>query len=63
MLIAGMTDLTEAIEFARAIESKWPTSMYLPDGQFVMTAASGETAPDNEVLGPVTPPRGVTGGP
>ena len=59
MLIAGMTDLREAIALARAAEAQWPHSMQMPDGQFVMTHESGETAPDNEVLGPVTP-RGLT---
>ena len=55
MLIAGMNELKEAIAFAKAAESKWPRSMKMPDGQFVMTYDSGEKAPDNEVLGPVTP--------
>ena len=61
MLIAGMTDLKEAIAFAEAAESKWPRSMHMPDGQFVMTYDSGETPPDNEVLGPVTPRGGASG--
>ena len=50
MLIAGMSELKEAIAFAKAAESKWPESMKMPDGQFVMTYDSGEKAPDNEVL-------------
>ncbi len=61
MLIAGMTDLKEAIDFALAAESQWPRSMTMPDGQFVMTYDTGETAPDNEVLGPVTPRGGPAG--
>ncbi|SKA10457.1 CubicO group peptidase, beta-lactamase class C family [Enhydrobacter aerosaccus] len=61
MLIAGMTDLKDAIAFAEAAESPWPKSMYMPDGQFVMTHDSGEKAPDNEVLGPVTPRGGASG--
>ncbi len=61
MLIAGMNDLKEAIAFAKAAESKWPESMKMPDGQFVMTYDSGEKAPDNEVLGPVTPRGGHSG--
>ena len=61
MLIAGMNELKEAIAFAKAAESKWPKSMKMPDGQFVMTYDSGEKAPDNEVLGPVTPRGGHTG--
>ncbi|MBS0224609.1 MAG: serine hydrolase [Proteobacteria bacterium] len=56
-----MTDFKEAIAFAQAAESKWPTSMQMPDGQFVMTYDSGETPPDNEVLGPVTPRGGASG--
>lgn len=62
MLIAGMTDLKDAIAWAQASGSHWPASMYMPDGQFVMTYDSGEKAPDNEVLGPVTPrgePNGI----
>jgi len=61
MLIAGMNELKEAIAFAKAAESKWPKSMKMPDGQFVMTFDSGEKAPDNEVLGPVTPRGGHSG--
>ena len=61
MLIAGMNDLNDAISFALAAESKWPAGMYMPDGQFVMTYDSGEKAPDNEVLGPVTPRGGPSG--
>jgi CubicO group peptidase (beta-lactamase class C family) len=61
MLIAGMNDLKEAIAFAQSIESKWPTSMRWPDGEFVMTRDSGEKPPDNEVLGPVSPRGGHAG--
>ena len=61
MLIAGMNELKDAIAFAKAAESKWPRSMKMPDGQFVMTYDSGEKAPDNEVLGPVTPRGGQAG--
>jgi CubicO group peptidase (beta-lactamase class C family) len=61
MWIAGMTDLKDAIAFAQAAECQWPRSMYMPDGQFVMTYDSGESAPDNEVLGPVTPRGGASG--
>src|SRR6266850_4532955 len=55
MLIAGMNELKEAIAFAKSAGSKWPESMRMPDGQFVMTYDSGEKPPDNEVLGPVAP--------
>ena len=61
MLIAGMNDLNDAVAFALAAQSNWPPSMYMPDGQFVMTYDSGEKAPDNEVLGPVTPRGGPSG--
>ena len=61
MLIAGMTDLKDAVAFAQGAECHWPNSMHMPDGQFVMTYDSGEKAPDNEVLGPVTP-RGAASG-
>ena len=56
-----MKDLKDAIAFAKSAESKWPASMQMPDGQFVMTWDSGEKAPDNEVLGPVTPRGGHAG--
>ena len=61
MLIEGMNDLNDAVAFALAAQSNWPASMYMPDGQFVMTYDSGEKAPDNEVLGPVTPRGGPAG--
>ena len=61
MLIAGMTDLKDAIALARTAESPWPASMRMPDGQFAMTYDSGEKAPDNEVLGPVSPRGGPAG--
>jgi CubicO group peptidase (beta-lactamase class C family) len=61
MLIAGMNALKEAIDFAERSQSKWPASMRMPDGQFVMTYDSGEKAPDNEVLGPVSPRGGHAG--
>jgi len=61
MLIEGMNDLNDAVAFALAAQSNWPASMYMPDGQFVMTYDSGEKAPDNEVLGPVTPRGGPSG--
>ncbi len=61
MLIACMTPFKEAIAFALASESKWPASMKMPDGQFVMTYDSLEKPPDNEVLGPVAPRGGPSG--
>ena len=61
MLIEGMNDLNDAVAFALAAQSNWPASMFMPDGQFVMTSDSGEKAPDNEVLGPVTPRGGPAG--
>jgi CubicO group peptidase (beta-lactamase class C family) len=61
MLIACMTDLKEAIAYAQSIESKWAADMKMPDGQFVMTADSNESFPDNEILGPVTPRGGHSG--
>ncbi len=56
-----MNDIREAIAYAQAAESAWPASMTMPDGQFVMTYDTGEKAPDNEVLGPITP-RGPAAG-
>jgi len=61
MLIACMTNLKEAIAFAQAAAAKWPASMKMPDGQYVMTYDSSEKPPDNEVLGPVTPRGGHAG--
>mgnify|MGYP001104130787 CR=1 FL=1 len=56
MLIAGMNELKEAIAYAKAAESKWPASMKMPDGQFVMTFDSGEKAPDKRRRDRVPPP-------
>ncbi|MFO1081644.1 MAG: serine hydrolase [Reyranellaceae bacterium] len=53
--------MKEAIAFAQAAEAPWPPSLFRPDGQFVMTHDSGESAPDNEVLGPVAPRGGQSG--
>jgi CubicO group peptidase (beta-lactamase class C family) len=53
--------LKEAIVFAKSAESKWPYSLRMPGGQFATTYDLGERAPDNEVLGPVTP-RGAQAG-
>ena len=59
----GTTDprLKEAIAFAKSAESKWPPSLRMPDGQFATTYDFGEKAPDNEVLGPITPRGGPAG--
>ena len=61
MLIACMNALKDAISYAQAAESHWPPSMYMPDGQFVMTYDSREKAPDNEMLGPVSHRGGHSG--
>jgi CubicO group peptidase (beta-lactamase class C family) len=61
MLIACMNALKDAVAYAQSIESKWAANMKMPDGQFVMTYDSGEKAPDNEILGPVTPRGGHSG--
>ena len=53
--------LKEAIVFAKSAESKWPYSLRMPGGQFATTYDLGEKAPDNEVLGPVTPRAGHAG--
>ncbi|MBL0898862.1 MAG: serine hydrolase [Reyranella sp.] len=56
-----MNKMNDAIAWAVSAECHWPKSMYMPDGQFAMTPDSGETAPDNGVLGPVTPRGGAAG--
>src|SRR6478736_10203059 len=61
MFNSGNKELEESDAFAKSAESKWPESMKMPDGQFVMTYDSGEKAPDNEVLGPVAPRGGHAG--
>src|SRR5262249_34740054 len=61
MLIACMNALKDVIAYAQSIESKWAADMKMPDGQFVMTYDSGEKAPDNEIIGPVTPRGGHSG--
>ena len=60
MLIAGMNELKDAIAFANPPSPNGPPACDA-DGQFVMTYDSGEKAPDNEVLGPVTPRGGHAG--
>src|SRR5204863_2624369 len=61
MLIACMNAMKDAIAFAQSIESKWAADMKMPDGQFVMTYDSSEKAPDNEIIGPVSPRGGHSG--
>lgn len=51
----------EAVAFARAHESDWPRSMYLPDGRFVATGYVNDKPPYDEVLGPVRPRGGSNG--
>ena len=60
MLIACMNALKDAIAFAQSIESKRAADMKMPDGQFVMTYDSNEKAPDNEIIGPVSPRGSVS---
>jgi CubicO group peptidase (beta-lactamase class C family) len=61
MLIACMNALKDAIAYAEGAQSKWPASMKMPDGQFVMTYDSLEKPPDNEILGPVAERGGHSG--
>ena len=56
-----MNAMKDAIAFAQSIESKWAADMKMPDGQFVMTYDSNEKAPDNEIIGPVSPRGGHSG--
>ena len=53
--------LQDAIAFHQAHETRWPSSMYMPDGQYVGTAAIGDRAEFAEVIGPVRP-RGAPNG-
>lgn len=53
--------LAEAVAYAEAHDSPCPTSLYLPDGRFALTAEAGETAPDDAILGPVAPRGGPAG--
>jgi CubicO group peptidase (beta-lactamase class C family) len=60
---AGMDParLAEATAYALAHDSPCPASIYLPDGRFALTAEAGERAPDDEIIGPVTPRGGPAG--
>ncbi|HKU98189.1 MAG TPA: serine hydrolase [Vineibacter sp.] len=61
--VAGMDGgrLAQAVAFVQAHGSPWPQSLYNPDGRFCLTAEAGERAPDDEILGPVTPRGGPAG--
>ena len=62
-LAAGMDPerLAEATAYALAHDSPCPASIYLPDGRFALTAEAGEQAPDDAIIGPVTPRGGPAG--
>jgi CubicO group peptidase (beta-lactamase class C family) len=54
--------LKAATDFAMAAESKWPVSLYYPDGRYVGIVEWNETGPWSEIVGPVIPrgrPAGV----
>lgn len=53
--------LAEAVAYAAAHESDWPSSMYLPDGRFVATGYVNDKPPHDTVLGPVCPRGGCNG--
>ncbi|QQS14812.1 MAG: serine hydrolase [Rhodospirillales bacterium] len=53
--------LADAIDFALAHGSRWPTALIMPDGRFALPYDAGERPPDDAVLGPVTPRGGPAG--
>ena len=53
--------LGDAILFHQSHETQWPRSMFLPDGQYIGTAAIGDRPEFAEVIGPVRP-RGEPNG-
>ena len=53
--------LEAAVAFARANESRWPTSLYHPDGRYVGTVEWNEKGPWGEIVGPVAPRGGPAG--
>jgi CubicO group peptidase (beta-lactamase class C family) len=53
--------LEAAVAFARAHESRWPTSLYYPDGRYVGTVEWNEKGPWGEIVGPVAPRGGPAG--
>ncbi|MCW5749167.1 MAG: serine hydrolase [Alphaproteobacteria bacterium] len=53
--------LADAVAYAVAHDSPCPTSLFLPDERFALTAEAGERAPDDEIIGPVTPRGGPAG--
>jgi CubicO group peptidase (beta-lactamase class C family) len=53
--------LEAAIAFARANESRWPKSLYYPDGRYVGTVEWNEKGHWGEIVGPVAPRGGPAG--
>ena len=53
--------LEAAVDFAVANESRWPKSLYYPDGRYVGIVEWNETGPWSEIAGPVIP-RGAPAG-
>jgi CubicO group peptidase (beta-lactamase class C family) len=53
--------LADAVAFALQHDSPCPPGIYLPDGRFALTAEAAERAPDDEIIGPVTPRGGPAG--
>jgi CubicO group peptidase (beta-lactamase class C family) len=60
---AGMdaARLADAVAWALAHDSPHPRSLFLPDGRFALTAEAGEKAPDDAIIGPVSPRGGPAG--
>jgi CubicO group peptidase (beta-lactamase class C family) len=60
---AGMSAeaLDAAAAFARAHDSTWPTSLYLPDGRYIGTAYVGDKPPHDQPIGVVRPRGGPAG--
>jgi hypothetical protein len=60
---AGLSaaSLQEAVAFAQAHESEWPSSMYAPDGRYIAFHYINDKPPYDEVIGPDRP-RGPCSG-
>lgn len=58
---ASTPALQSVVDFALAHETKWPRSMYYPDGSYVGNVEWNESGPWTEIVGPVAERGGPAG--
>lgn len=61
MNFAANQDLQNVVDFALTHETKWPRSMYYPDGSYVGNVEWNESGPWTDIVGPVVPRGGPSG--